>query len=354
VPFSACGGDDSRAARLGRLAAPRCALRDAHAAGRPRLCREFGEPSRFPDPRRGRRDTVRYEPVVRVRRAHDAGAVLLGAPPLQDAPRRRAATVLTHCGNRCWTRRGRCARNSLTRLRSRSFPMRLRVHKMHGLGNDFVVIDAGRHPSNSRRAGPLPADRHFGVGCDQLLVVERPSRSGRRFPLLDLQRRRREVEQGGKRRPLLRAFVHERGLTAKREIHVVTRSGIIAPRLEDNGDGPRSTGGCRCSNPTRAFRVGLDAVVQPLEVGGAALAITAGRWAIRTRCGRRRCSTLRRSTQGRCSSATRAFRQRVNEGHADRRTRIACGCGSSSGRRRDARVRDGRCAASSPESFADC
>jgi hypothetical protein len=85
--------------------------------------------------------------------------------------------------------------------------MKLHFSKMHGLGNDFVVIDAIRQqveltPARVR----FLADRHFGVGCDQLLVVERAQAARRRFPLSHLQcgwRRGGTVRQ---RRALFRAL----------------------------------------------------------------------------------------------------------------------------------------------------
>ncbi len=57
--------------------------------------------------------------------------------------------------------------------------MMLRFTKMHGLGNDFVVIDAiNQNVDLSREQAKFLADRHFGVGCDQILVVEPPTQPG--------------------------------------------------------------------------------------------------------------------------------------------------------------------------------
>jgi diaminopimelate epimerase len=115
---------------------------------------------------------------------------------------------------------------------------RLRFTKMHGLGNDFVVFD-GVNQTVDLRPEQLRqvADRHFGVGCDQILLVERPhpARWGR-FPLPHLQRRRRRGAAVRQRRPLLRAFRARQGPDRpKREIRVETASGIIVPKLEDDG-----------------------------------------------------------------------------------------------------------------------
>ena len=107
---------------------------------------------------------------------------------------------------------------------------------MHGLGNDFVVLDATAAPMVLTAAQlRFIADRHFGVGCDQLLVVE-PART----PDTDFQYRifnadGGEVEQCGNGARCFVRFVHDRGLTAKRVIRVVTLGGVIEPRLEADG-----------------------------------------------------------------------------------------------------------------------
>ncbi len=114
--------------------------------------------------------------------------------------------------------------------------MMLRFTKMHGLGNDFVVLNGidqvvDLSPEQIRRL----ADRHFGIGCDQLLIVESP-------PTPDLDFRYRifnadggEVEQCGNGARCFVRFVHDQGLTDKREIAVVTAAGVIRPRLEADG-----------------------------------------------------------------------------------------------------------------------
>jgi diaminopimelate epimerase len=108
---------------------------------------------------------------------------------------------------------------------------------MHGLGNDFVVFDAIRHrldltPERVRRL----ADRHFGVGCDQVLLVERPSRAGVDFRYRIFNADGGEVEQCGNGARCFVQFVRERGLTDKSEIVVETAAGVIVPRLEADGE----------------------------------------------------------------------------------------------------------------------
>ena len=114
--------------------------------------------------------------------------------------------------------------------------MRLKFIKMHGLGNDFVVLDALTRPLDLTQ-GQLAriADRHFGVGCDQVLVVEPP-----RLPHTDFHYRifnadGGEVEQCGNGARCFVRYVRERGLTNKTEIRVGTRAGVIVPRLEADG-----------------------------------------------------------------------------------------------------------------------
>jgi len=114
--------------------------------------------------------------------------------------------------------------------------MQLRFTKMHGLGNDFVVIDATHAPvSLSPERVRAIADRHFGVGCDQLLVVEPPARTDVDFRYRIFNADGGEVEQCGNGARCFVRFVHDKGLTDKRSIRVETRSGIIEPRLEDDG-----------------------------------------------------------------------------------------------------------------------
>jgi len=114
--------------------------------------------------------------------------------------------------------------------------MKLKFTKMHGAGNDFVVIDAINQqldlgPEQWRRL----ADRRFGVGADQILIVERPSAPDSDFRYRIYNNDGGEVEQCGNGSRAFVRFVSDKGLTDKRSIRVETMSGIIAPRLEDDG-----------------------------------------------------------------------------------------------------------------------
>ena len=112
----------------------------------------------------------------------------------------------------------------------------IKFSKMHGLGNDFVVIDAINQnihltPEQIR----FIADRHFGVGCDQLLLVEKPLTQNADFGYRIFNADGGEVEQCGNGARCFARFVHDHGLSDKDEIAVETNTGIIYPCLEDNG-----------------------------------------------------------------------------------------------------------------------
>ena len=114
--------------------------------------------------------------------------------------------------------------------------MRLKFTKMHGLGNDFVVLDATARPIQLS-AGQLRqiADRHFGVGCDQILQIEPPRDSGTDFYYRIFNADGGEVEQCGNGARCFVRYVRDRGLTRKTEIRVGTAGGVITPRLEADG-----------------------------------------------------------------------------------------------------------------------
>lgn len=158
--------------------------------------------------------------------------------------------------------------------------MKLRFSKMHGLGNDFVVIDAVRQqvtltPGQVR----FLADRHFGVGCDQLLIVERPSQAGVDFRYRIFNADGGEVEQCGNGARCFVRFVHEQGLTDKREICVETCAGIITLRMESSGEVSVDMGAPRFLPDEIPYNspLGQDSIdpLQPLQVGDHTFEITA-------------------------------------------------------------------------------
>jgi diaminopimelate epimerase len=115
--------------------------------------------------------------------------------------------------------------------------MKLSFTKMHGAGNDFVVLDCTQNAfSLSENQLRKIADRHRGVGADQILVVEKPGQAGVDFRYRIFNADGGEVEQCGNGARCFVKFVRERKLTDKREIRVETLSGTIAPRLEADGE----------------------------------------------------------------------------------------------------------------------
>jgi diaminopimelate epimerase len=150
----------------------------------------------------------------------------------------------------------------------------LRFTKMQGLGNDFVVIDATREPftlapADIRRL----ADRRFGVGCDQVLVVE-PAREGADFRYRIFNADGGEVEQCGNGARCFVVYVREHGLTDKREIRVETAGGSIVPRMEDDGEVTVDMGVPRFRPEDVPFTGGTGAVVEPLDVDGAVVQVS--------------------------------------------------------------------------------
>jgi diaminopimelate epimerase len=114
--------------------------------------------------------------------------------------------------------------------------MRMRFTKMQGVGNDFVVIDAVRQrvdlqPTLARRL----ADRHFGIGCDQVLAIEPPRSAGTDFYYRIFNSSGEEVEHCGNGARCFLRYVRDKGLTDKAQIRVETRCGVIVPRLEADG-----------------------------------------------------------------------------------------------------------------------
>ena len=115
--------------------------------------------------------------------------------------------------------------------------MKLAFTKMQGAGNDFVVLDFTREAfALTRDQLRRIADRHLGVGCDQILVVQRPRSADADFRYRIFNADGGEVEQCGNGARCFVKFVHGRGLSAKREITVETLGGLIRPKLEPDGE----------------------------------------------------------------------------------------------------------------------
>jgi diaminopimelate epimerase len=114
--------------------------------------------------------------------------------------------------------------------------MKLKFTKMHGAGNDFVVIDAINQKIDfTPEQWKILADRRFGVGADQMLVVEKPQSPGVDFRYRIYNADGGEVEQCGNGARAFVKFVTDKGLTGKRAIKVETMAGVIEPTLEADG-----------------------------------------------------------------------------------------------------------------------
>ena len=117
--------------------------------------------------------------------------------------------------------------------------MRIRFTKMQGAGNDFVVLDETRGPSVpgglSLAQYRWLADRHFGVGADQILSVRPAPTAGVDFEYVIHNADGSEVEQCGNGARCFARYVHDAGLTGKDRIRVQTLGGVIEPRLNADG-----------------------------------------------------------------------------------------------------------------------
>jgi len=114
--------------------------------------------------------------------------------------------------------------------------MKLNFTKMHGAGNDFIVIDAiSQQIDFTPEQWQRLADRRFGIGADQILVVEAARLPGCDFRYRIYNNDGGEVEQCGNGARAFVKFVSEKGLSDKTAISVETMAGVIAPRLEPDG-----------------------------------------------------------------------------------------------------------------------
>jgi diaminopimelate epimerase len=144
--------------------------------------------------------------------------------------------------------------------------MQLAFTKMHGAGNDFVVLDGTRAPiALSAAQLRLLADRHFGVGADQILLVEPAPSAGVDFRYRIFNADGGEVEQCGNGARCFVAYVHGKGLTTKRRIRVQTLSGVIEPELQADGRVTVDMGAPVFDLPQVPFVAGG---LSPRQVGG--------------------------------------------------------------------------------------
>jgi diaminopimelate epimerase len=151
----------------------------------------------------------------------------------------------------------------------------LRFSKMQGQGNDFVVIDGVRQAVTlSRERVKALADRHFGVGFDQLLVVERAQSAGNDFRYRIWNADGGEVEQCGNGARCFARFVKDMGLTDKTELRVETASGVIQPRIEASGQVTVDMGAPRFEPHDVPFEATETKIVYPLIVAGVTVEVS--------------------------------------------------------------------------------
>lgn len=154
--------------------------------------------------------------------------------------------------------------------------MRLRFSKMHGLGNDFMVIDgvSQKVRLSTEKIRQL-ADRHFGVGFDQLLLVEAPDRPDIDFRYRIFNSDGSEVENCGNGARCFAVFVRDRRLTGKTLITVETAGGIMQLQVTPDGQVSVNMGVPRLVPAEIPFSADAQAVTYPITVGGQTLEISA-------------------------------------------------------------------------------
>ena len=154
--------------------------------------------------------------------------------------------------------------------------MKLNFTKMQGAGNDFVVIDSYTQPiSLTTDQIKFIANRFFGVGCDQLLMVEKTDTPNVDFRYRIFNADGGEVEQCGNGARCFVRFVVEKGLTQKHEILVETASGVISLKLQDDGQVTVNMGAPRFLPAQIPFEASAQQTLYPLVLAQAEIQISA-------------------------------------------------------------------------------
>jgi diaminopimelate epimerase len=154
--------------------------------------------------------------------------------------------------------------------------MLLRFTKMHGCGNDFVVLDLlTQHFQLKDRHVRKLADRHFGIGCDQVLVVEAPTRFDVDFRYRIFNADGSEVEQCGNGARCFARYVRDKRLTGKERIRVETLGGIIELHIARNKQVTVDMGAPRLEPEQIPMLAPARALLYPLQVGEQLLEIGA-------------------------------------------------------------------------------
>ena len=145
----------------------------------------------------------------------------------------------------------------------------LKFTKMHGIGNDFVMIDAiNQQIELADDQIRLLADRRFGVGCDQLLLVEKASNPAADFKYRIFNADGGEVAQCGNGARCFARFVHDKGLTNKTIISVETASGLIYLSLKSGGEVTVDMGFPRFSPSDIPFVTDKESITYDLPLAG--------------------------------------------------------------------------------------
>jgi diaminopimelate epimerase len=147
--------------------------------------------------------------------------------------------------------------------------MQLNFVKMHGLGNDFIVIDAVRQQVDlSAEQVRRIADRHFGIGCDQVLLVAPPLNADADFYYRIFNADGSEVSQCGNGARCFAQFVHEQGLFEAPEVRVDTGAGRLLLKRQDNGEITVDMGVPRHAPAQIPLQVGAEDEVYEVEACG--------------------------------------------------------------------------------------
>ena len=154
--------------------------------------------------------------------------------------------------------------------------MLLRFTKMHGLGNDFMVLDlVSQHAHIQPKHAKQWGDRHTGVGFDQLLIVEAPNNPDVDFRYRIFNADGSEVEQCGNGARCFARFVLDKRLTAKKRIRVETKGGIIELDVRNDGQVCVDMGPPRFVPVDIPFVADAQALSYALEVDGQVYSIAA-------------------------------------------------------------------------------
>lgn len=210
--------------------------------------------------------------------------------------------------------------------------MLLRFTKMHGLGNDFMVLDlVSQHAHIQPKHAKQWGDRNTGVGFDQLLIVEAPNNPDVDFRYRIFNADGSEVEQCGNGARCFARFVLDKRLTAKKRIRVETKGGIIELDVRNDGQVCVDMGPPRFAPAEIPFIADEQALSYPLEVDGQVHSIAAVSMGNPTRCCvSMTCERPRCMSWARKSNIIRASRSGSTQASSRSSTVTTPTCGSGS------------------------